>query len=185
MASTGSVQAAGLPVDALLLARVKQWMESASGQCLKRIAHVFERRAKSSSAYNDEVLSGDALLHCSTQVLQSAALSAATCGDPFPSLAPYVVYIAAECTMWTCGKFAERQQQRYRGKQLSSRAMRLLAACESVLKILALAKAILVGDSTLSVFDLSVAIDYADDASAALEALAASLVEFSWLLAEA
>ncbi|KAJ2476189.1 hypothetical protein IWW47_006375, partial [Coemansia sp. RSA 2052] len=178
-------KAAGLPVDALLLARVKQWMESASGQCLKRIAHVFERRAKSSSAYNDEVLSGDALLHCSTQVLQSAALSAATCGDPFPSLAPYVVYIAAECTMWTCGKFAERQQQRYRGKQLSSRAMRLLAACESILKILALAKAILVGDSTLSVFDLSVAIDYDDDTSAALEALAASLVEFSWLLAEA
>ncbi|KAJ2460282.1 hypothetical protein GGF42_000930, partial [Coemansia sp. RSA 2424] len=38
-------KAAGLPVDAMLLARVKQWMESASGQCLKRIAHVFERRA--------------------------------------------------------------------------------------------------------------------------------------------
>ncbi|KAJ2441839.1 hypothetical protein GGF42_007155, partial [Coemansia sp. RSA 2424] len=80
-------KAAGLPVDADLLARVKQWMESASGQCLKRIAHVFERRARSSSVYNDEELSGDALLHCSMQVLQSAALSAAICGDPFSSLA--------------------------------------------------------------------------------------------------
>ncbi|KAJ2744687.1 hypothetical protein GGI20_002784, partial [Coemansia sp. BCRC 34301] len=46
------------------------------------------------------------------------------------------------------------------------------------------AKAILVGTSILSVLDVSVRIDQADDVLAALESLGASLVEVSWLLAE-
>ncbi|KAJ2819046.1 hypothetical protein FBU31_005666, partial [Coemansia sp. 'formosensis'] len=79
-------KAMGLPVDTTLLARVKQWMESVSGLCLGRIAHVYKRRAKSSLAYNDEMISADALLHCSIQALNSAALCASMCGDSFPNL---------------------------------------------------------------------------------------------------
>ncbi|KAJ2743860.1 hypothetical protein GGI20_003437, partial [Coemansia sp. BCRC 34301] len=169
-------KAAGLPVDSTLLTHVKQWMESTSGYCLSQIAHVYERRAKTSSVYSDEMLSADALLHRSMQILQSTALSVATCGDSFSSLTPHVMYIAAECTAWTCSKFKERQQ-RYQGMQLCSRAMRLLAAGESIVKLLSLVKAILVGTSTLSVLDVSVRIDQADDVLAALESLGASLVE--------
>ncbi|KAJ2882679.1 hypothetical protein H4R27_003292 [Coemansia aciculifera] len=196
-------KAVGLPVDSTLLARVKQWMESVSDICLGRIAHVYERRAKSSLAYNDEMLSADALLHCSIQALSSTALCVSMCGDSFPNLMPHVMYIAAECTLWTCNKFkapvsaptmqlanncrricGKSDTQHFQGKQLSSRAMRLLAACESILKLLSLTKAILVGNSTLSVFDLNVRIDHADYVLGALETLAASLVEFSWSLAE-
>ncbi|KAJ2797922.1 hypothetical protein H4S07_005825, partial [Coemansia furcata] len=198
-------KAMGLPVDTTLLARVKQWMESVSGLCLGRIAHVYERRAKSSLAYNDGMVSADALLHCSIQALNSAALCASMCGDSFPNLAPHVLYIAAECTLWTCNKFkspssasaptfqfasncrrvcGKSDSQHLQGKQLSSRAMRLLAACESILKLLSLSKAILVSNSSGSVFDVNIRIDHADNVSAALETLSASLVEFSWSLAE-
>ncbi|KAJ2050018.1 hypothetical protein H4S04_002860 [Coemansia sp. S16] len=198
-----SWKAVGLPVDSTLLVRVKQWMESVSDLCLGRIAHVYERRAKSSLAYNDEMLSADALIHCSIQALGSTALCVSMCGDSFPNLAPHVMYIAAECTLWTCNKFKSQvsapisqlasncrricgksDTQHLQGKQLSSRAMRLLAACESILKLLSLVKAILVGNSMSSVFDLNVRIDHADYLSGALETLATSLVEFSWSLAE-
>ncbi|KAJ2036284.1 hypothetical protein H4S03_003739 [Coemansia sp. S3946] len=198
-----SWKAVGLPVDSTLLVRVKQWMESVSDLCLGRIAHVYERRAKSSLAYNDEMLSADALIHCSIQALGSTALCVSMCGDSFPNLAPHVMYIAAECTLWTCNKFKSQvsapisqlarncrricgksDTQHLQGKQLSSRAMRLLAACESILKLLSLVKAILVGNSMSSVFDLNVRIDHADYLSGALETLATSLVEFSWPLAE-
>ncbi|KAJ2833931.1 hypothetical protein GGI24_000620, partial [Coemansia furcata] len=53
----------GLPVDMTLLVHVKQWMGLVSGHCLGCIAHVYEQRAKSSLAYNDEIVSADALLH--------------------------------------------------------------------------------------------------------------------------
>ncbi|KAJ2488112.1 hypothetical protein EV174_000071 [Coemansia sp. RSA 2320] len=193
-------KAVGLPVEYALLARVKQWMETASSLCLSRIAHSHERRAKSSSAYNDKALSADSLLQCSIQVLHSAALSATMCGDSFNNVAPHVMYIASECTLWTCNKFkypstchgdsaawricGKPGVQFCQGKQLSNRAMRLLAACESILKILSYAKTILVSSSKSSIFDLDIRIDHAEHVSAALETLAASVVELSWSLAE-
>ncbi|KAJ2824877.1 hypothetical protein FBU31_003869, partial [Coemansia sp. 'formosensis'] len=94
-------KAMGLPVDTMLLTCVKQWMESVSGHCQGHIAHVYEYQRKSSLAYNDEMISADALPHCSTQALNLAALCASICGDLFPNLAPHVLYIAAECTLWT------------------------------------------------------------------------------------
>ncbi|KAJ2487256.1 hypothetical protein IWW37_005309 [Coemansia sp. RSA 2050] len=198
-------KAVGLPVDSALLARVKQWMESVSDLCLSRIAHVYERRAKSSLAYNDEMLSAESLLYCSIQVLNSTALCVSMCGESFPNLAPQAMYIAGECTLWISNKFKpppsapapalqltsnsrhtcrKPDTLHFQGKQLNSRAMRLLAACESILRLLLLTKAVIVGNNTSSVFDLNIRIDHTDSVSGALETLATSLVEFSWTLAE-
>ncbi|KAJ2695355.1 hypothetical protein H4218_005243 [Coemansia sp. IMI 209128] len=198
-------KAVGLPIDFALLTRVKQWMESVSDLCLSRIAHAYERRARSSLAYNDEMLSVESLLQCSIQVLSSTALCVSMCGESFPNLASQAMYIAGECTLWISNKFktppsapapalglanncrhisGKPDTLHFQGKQLNSRAMRLLAACESILRLLSLTKAILVGNSASSVFDLNIRIDHTDSVSGALETLATSLVEVSWLLAE-
>ncbi|KAJ2909245.1 hypothetical protein GGI21_002078, partial [Coemansia aciculifera] len=153
-------RAMGLPVDSAQIVRVKQWLESVSELCLRRIVLAIERRAKSSSAYSDETLSADVMLQCSVQVLQSAALSATICGDSFFSLAPHVLYIAAECTVWTCAKFNDKEKEKLKQHNLSSRAMRLYSSCEGIQRILALVKSILVGDTALSVFDLDIRIDH-------------------------
>ncbi|KAJ1667238.1 hypothetical protein EV178_001488 [Coemansia sp. RSA 1646] len=72
----------------------------------------------------------------------------------------------------------------YRGKQLESRALRLAQACEGILKLLSFTKTIITIDSTL--FDAQ---NLRNDLCTqpvfiALQALAASLVEMSWTLAE-
>ncbi|KAJ2213996.1 hypothetical protein EV179_003351 [Coemansia sp. RSA 487] len=203
----------GLPVDTLLLLRVRQWFALVTEQCMVRIARVCECRANSASAYNKEDISADALNQCSHRVLHAASQCANLCGSCFPVLAPQVLFIVSECVVWTNNKFrsaahtqhktnqpfvltntslnpgkqAQRDQTNttiYRGKQLESRALRLAQACEGILKLLSFTKTIITIDSTL--FDAQ---NLRNDLCTqpvfiALQALAASLVEMSWTLAE-
>ncbi|KAJ2556734.1 hypothetical protein EV175_001800 [Coemansia sp. RSA 1933] len=200
----------GLPVDTLLLTQVRQWFAAVTEQCMVRIARVFECRANSASAYSKEEITTDALNQCSHRVLHTAAQCAQLCGNCFPSLAPQVLFIVSECVTWTNNKFrsAAHTHQKpsqqpfaltstlpyttskqaeapiYRGKQLESRALRLAQACEGILKLLSFTKTILTIDSTL--FDAQHLRNdlCTQPALAALQALAASLVEMSWTLAE-
>ncbi|KAJ1895295.1 hypothetical protein LPJ66_004678 [Kickxella alabastrina] len=184
-------KAMGLPVDSMLLLRVKQWVESVSVLCLTHIARICERRAKSVSAYDKEELSMDSLMMCSNQVLHSAALCANMCGGGFPNLAPLALYIVAECTTWACNKIrsspatAPPDTCRYRGKQLATRAMRLIQAGEGILKQLSYVKALLLTPDR-SLFGVCLPPDHGGSTSlTALQSLASSLVEVSWYLAEA
>ncbi|KAJ2844552.1 hypothetical protein GGI22_006840 [Coemansia erecta] len=129
-----------------------------------RIARVCECRANSVSAYSKEEMTADALNQCSHRVLHAAAQCANLCGNCFPALAPQVLFIVSEC--------------------LESRALRLAQACEGVLKLLSFTKTILTVDSTI--FDAqNLRSDLCiQPAFMALQALAASLVEMSWTLAE-
>ncbi|KAI8320752.1 hypothetical protein GQ54DRAFT_298430 [Martensiomyces pterosporus] len=196
-------KAMGLPVDGMLLMRARQWMESAAGTCLSRIARAYERRAKSSSAFGKEDITTDGLVQCSTQLLHSTAACAAMCGGSLPGLAPHVLYITAECSQWICDKFKPSSplaarfgsssettsasknhpsSVAYRGKQLDSRAMRLVQSCESVIKLMSFARTTAADDR--SVFELDVKVADMDHTSASLQSLAASLVDVSWTLAE-
>ncbi|KAJ1908259.1 hypothetical protein LPJ81_000215 [Coemansia sp. IMI 209127] len=150
-------KAMGLPVDTLLLAQARQWFASVTEQCIVRIARVCECRANSASAYSKEEMTADALNQCSHRVLHAAAQCANLCGNCLPALAP---------------------------QQLESRALRLAQACEGVLKLLSFTKTILTIDSNL--FDAqSLSSDLCiQPAFMALQAMAASLVEMSWTLAE-
>ncbi|KAJ1801562.1 hypothetical protein LPJ59_000183 [Coemansia sp. RSA 2399] len=194
-------KAMGLPVDTLLLAQARQWFASVTEQCIVRIARVCECRANSASAYSKEEMTADALNQCSHRVLHAAAQCANLCGNCLPALAPQVLFIVSECVSWTNNKFrfaAQPQQTTnrrfnlskqakasiYHGKQLESRALRLAQACEGVLKLLSFTKTILTIDSNL--FDAqSLSSDLCiQPAFMALQAMAASLVEMSWTLAE-
>ncbi|KAJ2518247.1 hypothetical protein H4217_003446 [Coemansia sp. RSA 1939] len=188
----------GLPVDTLLLLQVRQWFSSATEHCLTRIARVCECRANSVSAYSKEDITSDALNQCSHRGLRAAAQCANLCGSCFPTMASQVLFIISECITCTNNRFrsAERTQSKashplssanipiYRGKQLESRSLRLAQACEGVLKLLSFAKTILTMDSTL--FDAQIHRNEfcTQPVFAALQALAASLVEMSWTLAE-
>ncbi|KAJ1964475.1 hypothetical protein GGI12_001395 [Dipsacomyces acuminosporus] len=68
-------KAVGLPVDEVLLLRVRQWMESTAGSCVSRIARAYERRAKSSSAFGKEDITTDGLVQCGSQLLHAVAIS--------------------------------------------------------------------------------------------------------------
>ncbi|KAJ2617100.1 hypothetical protein EV177_000706 [Coemansia sp. RSA 1804] len=144
----------GLPVDTLLLLQVRQWFSSATEHCLTRIARVCECRANSVSAYSKEDITSDAL-NQSERTQSKASHPLSSANIPI-----------------------------YRGKQLESRSLRLAQACEGVLKLLSFAKTILTMDSTL--FDAQIHRNEfcTQPVFAALQALAASLVEMSWTLAE-
>ncbi|KAJ1648444.1 hypothetical protein J3B02_002388 [Coemansia erecta] len=187
-------RAIGLPVDSLLLVRVRQWMESASEICLARVARVYERWANSASASDKEEMSTDSLIAYSSQILHCAAICAQMCGNGFPSLASCALYIVSECTMWTCSRLrlplAAGSHQGsttngiavLRGKRLVSRALRLVQAYEGILKQLSYVKAMLVSLEYNSIFDVH--LEHGDIELANLQSLASSLVEASWLLAE-
>ncbi|KAJ1820830.1 hypothetical protein LPJ56_003356 [Coemansia sp. RSA 2599] len=193
-------RAIGLPVDSMLLMRVRRWMESVSENCLARVARMYERWANSASARDKEDMSTDSLAACSNQVLHCAAICAQMCGSGFPSLASYSLYIVSECTMWTCNRLRPplasgthadtsmgagggKNGAALRGKRLVSRALRLVQAYEGILKQLSYIKALL-ASSEHGIFELNLHLEHGDSELASLQSLASSLVEASWLLAE-
>lgn len=177
-------KAIGLPVDNVLLMRVRQWLAATTEHCLDKVAHMCERWAKSSALPNNkDGMSISSLLQNSIQVLHSAAMCAVLCGDTFPGLAPQVLYIVASCTQWTCNKSKSgsddsRSKIVCRGKQLESRCLRLIQCGESILKLLSFSKGVLVGSERSSIFDIDIS-----DEHSSLESLASSVVDFSWSLA--
>ncbi|KAJ2222409.1 hypothetical protein H4R99_007422 [Coemansia sp. RSA 1722] len=191
-------RAIGLPVDSLLLMRIRKWMESVSETCLARVARLYERWANSASACDKEDMSTESLIACSNQVLHCAAICAQMCGGGFPSLTSYALYIVSEYTTWTCSRLRQQPLATgsctnsgagnstsavLRGKRLVSRALRLIQAYEGILKQLSYTKALLVSPEH-SIFDLRVHPENGDTELVSLQALASSLVEASWLLAE-
>ncbi|KAJ1993846.1 hypothetical protein GGI25_000989 [Coemansia spiralis] len=200
----------GLPVDSILLLRVRQWFASVTEQCMARIAHVYECHAKSASAYRKEELSADALNQCSYQVLRTAAQCAVLCGNCFPDLAPHIFFIVSECVLWTSNKFrysAQAEQKHNfsgsfgatepskskssvltnalcRGKQLDSRALRLVQACERTLKLLSYTRTAVTMESTPFDYPPLSNEHIVKSVSSALQTLSSALVEMSWTLAE-
>ncbi|KAJ2710807.1 hypothetical protein H4R19_003566 [Coemansia spiralis] len=191
-------RAMGVPIDSALLLRARQCLAALTSQCLARLSRTYERRAQSVSAYDKEEMSADSLLHTSHQVLHAAAQCAALCGDSFAEMAPLVMFIVSECATWAVNRLlprsgapdgAERsatrpkQPAQLRGKQLESRALRQAQACESVLKLLVYARAILAPDGTS--LEAALRPRRADPATAAAcRSLAASLTDLAWSLAE-
>ncbi|KAJ2848918.1 hypothetical protein IWW36_002995 [Coemansia brasiliensis] len=185
-----SWKAMGIPIDAALLVRVRQVLSEICEQCLTRAAQVFERRARSTSACSREDISTDSLLNISHQVLHAAALCASLCGNSLPDLTPHVMFIVAESVLWSTNKLLSKGLQRHSslapslyGKKLDSRALRLVQVCESLLKLLAYAKAILT--TTGSPLEVVLGARHVDSTVlAACETLSTSLVDLSWSLAE-
>ncbi|KAJ2223300.1 hypothetical protein EV180_004028, partial [Coemansia sp. RSA 518] len=191
-----SWKAMGVPIDAVLLTRVRQRLCDTTEQCLTRVACVYERRARSASAYDKEDISTDSLLNISHQVLHTAALCVSLCGNGYTKFTPHVMYIAAESISWTTNKILTRdstnnsadshagskQSALLHGKKLDSRARRLVQVGESMLKLLAYVRVIV----ATAVVPLDTAhIGQADLTTAgACETLSTSLVDFSWMLAE-
>ncbi|KAJ1729976.1 hypothetical protein LPJ61_003262 [Coemansia biformis] len=192
-------RAMGVPVDGALLMRVRQCLAAITEQCLTRVARTYERRARSASAYSKEDVSAENLLHASHQVLHAAALCAALCGDCFADLAPCVMFIVSECASWAANRLLARSATQsgsgvpsakgkpspalLRGKQLESRALRQAQTCESLLKLLAYARAILAPHGTS--LDAALKGRCGDPTTAAAcRSLATSLVDLSWSLAE-
>ncbi|KAJ2795632.1 hypothetical protein H4R20_005812, partial [Coemansia guatemalensis] len=176
-----SWKAMGIPVDATLLMRVRQYLAAITEQCLTRVARAYERRARSASAYGSEETSTDQLLLVSHQVLHAATLCASLCGNGFIEYAPQVMYIVAESSSWASSKFlgsssatAATDSAQVRGKQLESRALRQVRTSESLLKLLAYSRAILTTDG--------LPLDTATAGSC--QTLASSLVDLSWSLAQ-
>ncbi|KAJ2802085.1 hypothetical protein H4R21_002555, partial [Coemansia helicoidea] len=191
-------RAMGVPIDNALLLRARQCLAALTGQCLARLARTYERRAQSASAYSKEEMSADTLLHVSHQVLHAAAQCAALCGDSFTEMAPLVMFIVSECATWALNRLLSRsaaphgaetpaarakQPAQLRGKQLESRALRQAQACESVLKLLSYARAILAANGASLEAALRTRIGDSTTA-AACQSLAASLADLSWSLAE-
>ncbi|KAJ2479191.1 hypothetical protein IWW56_003236 [Coemansia sp. RSA 2131] len=191
-----SWKAMGVPIDAVLLTRVRQRLCETTEQCLTRVARVYERRARSASAYDKEDISTDSLLNISHQVLHTAALCVSLCGNSYTKFTPHVMYIAAESISWTTNKILTRdstnnsdshagskQAALLHGKKLDSRARRLVQVGESMLKLLAYVRVIV----ATSAFPLDAAhIGHQADlaTTGACETLSTSLVDFSWMLAE-
>ncbi|KAJ2158543.1 hypothetical protein GGF46_003693 [Coemansia sp. RSA 552] len=179
-------KAMGIPVDTALLMRVRQCLAATTEQCLTRVAHAYERRARSASAPSRGEMSTDGLLHVSHQVLHAAVLCTSMYGDKFPDLAPQVMFIVAESASWAsnrCLTTDNKPAAGIRGKQLDSRALRLVRVCESLLKLLVYARAVLTTD--MSLLDTAFHSSHADPtAAAACKTLAGSLVDLSWSLAE-
>ncbi|KAJ2500061.1 hypothetical protein GGH96_003019 [Coemansia sp. RSA 1972] len=192
-----SWKAMGVPIDAVLLTRVRQRLCETTEQCLTRVARVYERRARSASAYDKEDISTDSLLNTSHQVLHTAALCVSLCGNGYTKITPHVMYIAAESISWTTNKIltrdstnnltgshaASKQAALLHGKKLDSRARRLVQVGESMLKLLAYVRVIV----ATAAFPLDAAhIGHQADltTTGACETLSTSLVDFSWMLAE-
>ncbi|KAJ2648008.1 hypothetical protein IWW40_004211 [Coemansia sp. RSA 1250] len=183
-------KAMGVPIDAALLVRVRQVLSEICEQCLTRTAQAFERRARSTAAYSREDISTDSLLNTSHQVLHAAALCASLCGNSLPDLTSHVMFIVAESVLWSTNKLLSKGLQRHdnsapslSGKKLDSRALRLVQVCESLLKLLAYAKAIL----TTAALPLGAVLGAHNVDSTVLTAcdtLSTSLVDLSWALAE-
>ncbi|KAJ2387431.1 hypothetical protein GGI05_004085 [Coemansia sp. RSA 2603] len=179
----------GFPVDPQVFMRIRRWMESTSEICLVRLTRICERKANSASAYEKEDVSTDSLISSSSQIMHSLALCANMCGNGFPSLAPHALFVVSECTLWICNRFKLSPASKststggYRGRQLVSRAMRQIQACEGILKLLSYLK-VMLGSAETSLFDIPLRSDHMVACSAALQNLASSVVEVSWLLAE-
>ncbi|KAJ2315046.1 hypothetical protein IWW52_004132 [Coemansia sp. RSA 2704] len=192
-----SWKAMGIPIDAALLVRARQCLSEITEQCLTRVAQVYERRARSASAYGKEDISTEDLLGISHQALHTAGLCASLCGRTFADLTPHVMFIVAESVSWTVNKVTTRSTMQdeanvqskskrsaaVHGKRLDSRALRLVQACESLLKLLAYSRAVL--NIAASPLESALNGHHADaTAVTACETLSTSLVELSWLLAE-
>ncbi|KAJ2782741.1 hypothetical protein GGI15_002818 [Coemansia interrupta] len=179
----------GLPVDPQVFMRVRRWMESTSEICLVRLTRICERKANSASAYEKDDVSTDSLISSSSQIMHSLALCANMCGSGFPGLASHALFVVSECTLWICNRFKLSPGSKgtsaggYRGRQLVSRAMRQIQACEGILKLLSYLK-VMLGSAESSLFDIPMRSDHVVACSAALQNLASSVVEVSWLLAE-
>ncbi|KAJ1951182.1 hypothetical protein EC988_004116, partial [Linderina pennispora] len=169
-------KAMGLPVDNGLIQHTQQWLESTTELCLARIARAYERRANSAAAFGKEDISIDDLALCSSQLIHSVLACSVLCGRYPAALASHLLYVLAEYSHWAVGKSAARANA-WHGKSLDSRAMRLMRQCETLVKLLAYVRATL-GDR------MAMDAKAGDAAAAALESLAASLVELSWSLAE-
>ncbi|KAJ2080486.1 hypothetical protein H4R24_003052 [Coemansia sp. RSA 988] len=176
-----SWKAMGIPVDAALLMRVRQYLAAITEQCLTRVARTYERRARSASAYGREEISTDQLLLVSHQVLHATTLCVSLCGNGFIEYAPQVMYIVAESSSWAASKFLGNSSAtgatypaHVRGKQLESRALRQVRTGESLLKLLAYSRAILTTDG----------LPLDTTTAASCQTLASSLVDLSWSLAQ-